>query len=59
MDRSHELEINKGSSLAVELFKTYANKMFKGFLQSFKDKHVQFFFFLEKLLLPEGLNSTI
>lgn len=47
MDRSHELEINKGSSLAVELFKTYANKMFKGFLQSFKDKHVQFFFSLK------------
>ena len=58
MDRSHDLEINKGSSLAVELFKTYANKMFKGFLQSFKDKHVQFFF-LEKLLFPEGLNSNI
>lgn len=47
MDRSHEREINKGSSSAVELFKTYANKMFKGFLQGSKDKHRQYFFFLQ------------
>lgn len=58
MDRSHELEINKGSFFAVELFKTYANKMFKGFLQGSKDKHMQFFF-LGKLHLPEDLNSNI
>lgn len=43
-DRSQELEINKGSSFGVRLFKTYANKMFKGFLQGSKDKHMQFLF---------------
>lgn len=58
MDRSHEWEINKGSSSAVELFKTYANKMFKGFLQGSKDKHRQYFF-LAKLYLPEAVNSNI
>lgn len=56
MDRSPEWEINKGSSSAVELFKTYANKMFKGFLQGSKDKHMQSFFL--KNYLPEAVNSN-
>lgn len=38
-DRSHDLETNKGSSLAIRLFKTYANKMFKEPPQGSKDKH--------------------
>lgn len=39
-DRSHGLETNKGSSLAIRPFKTYANKMFKEPPQASKDKHM-------------------
>lgn len=57
-DRSHGLETNKGSSLAIRLFKTYANKMFKEPPQGSKDKHTISFVLKASLTCTFKLNRT-